>query len=137
MKRHTPVYIRFYSWQCMSEEKPSHEVEGFVHRAPRQDCAEAQIWEVYQQISQPRLCKKSFRWMLPLHRTLRLCRDLFWIINWVVQALDADWLTAVYHRYNKACMWYMANACIQALCVASYIRKTVNRCILAIYHAPP
>ena len=28
----------------MSEEKPSHEVEGIVRRAPRQDCVEAQIW---------------------------------------------------------------------------------------------
>ena len=29
----------------MSEQKPSHEVEGIVHRAPRQDCVKAQIWE--------------------------------------------------------------------------------------------
>ena len=28
----------------MSEQKPSHEVEGIVHRATRQDCVEAQIW---------------------------------------------------------------------------------------------
>ena len=28
----------------MSEQKPSHEVEGNVRRAPRQDCVEAQIW---------------------------------------------------------------------------------------------
>ena len=28
----------------MSEHKPSHEVEGIVLRAPRQDCVEAQIW---------------------------------------------------------------------------------------------
>ena len=28
----------------MSEQKPSHEVEGIVHRALRQDCVEAQIW---------------------------------------------------------------------------------------------
>jgi hypothetical protein len=28
----------------MSEQKPSHEVKGIVHRAPRQDCVEAQIW---------------------------------------------------------------------------------------------
>jgi hypothetical protein len=33
-----------YSWQCMSEQKPSHEVKGIVRRAPRQDCVEAQIW---------------------------------------------------------------------------------------------
>uniref|UniRef100_A0AAZ3SUY4 Transposase Tc1-like domain-containing protein n=1 Tax=Oncorhynchus tshawytscha TaxID=74940 RepID=A0AAZ3SUY4_ONCTS len=28
----------------MPEKKPSHEVEGIVRRAPRQDCIEAQIW---------------------------------------------------------------------------------------------
>jgi hypothetical protein len=28
----------------MSEQKPSHEVQGIVRRAPRQDCVEAQIW---------------------------------------------------------------------------------------------
>ena len=28
----------------MSEQKPSHEVEGIVLRAPRQGCVEAQIW---------------------------------------------------------------------------------------------
>ena len=28
----------------MLEQKPSHEVERIVHRAPRQDCVEAQIW---------------------------------------------------------------------------------------------
>ena len=25
-------------------ERPSHEVEGIVRRAPRQDCVETQIW---------------------------------------------------------------------------------------------
>ena len=35
----------------MSEQKPSHEVEGIVRRGPRQDCVEAQIWEGYQNIS--------------------------------------------------------------------------------------
>ena len=44
LERHTPVYIRSHRWQCMSEQKPSHEVERSVHRAPRQDCVEAQIW---------------------------------------------------------------------------------------------
>jgi hypothetical protein len=38
LERHTPVYIRSHSWQCMSEQKPSHEVEGIVRRAPRRDC---------------------------------------------------------------------------------------------------
>ena len=28
----------------MSEQKPSHEVKGIVHRGLRQDCVEAQIW---------------------------------------------------------------------------------------------
>ena len=28
----------------MSEQKPSHEVEGIIYRAPRQDCVKAQIW---------------------------------------------------------------------------------------------
>ena len=27
----------------MSKQKPSHEFEGIVHRAPREDCVEAQI----------------------------------------------------------------------------------------------
>ena len=40
---HTPVYRRSHSWQCMSEQKPSHEVQGIVRRALRQDCVEAQI----------------------------------------------------------------------------------------------
>ena len=40
----TPDYIRSHSWQCMSEQKPSPEVKGIVHRVPRQDCVEAQIW---------------------------------------------------------------------------------------------
>ena len=35
----------------MSETKPSHEVEGTVHRAPRQDCVEAQIWRRVQKNS--------------------------------------------------------------------------------------
>ena len=44
LERHTPVYIRSHSWQCMSQQKPSHEVEGIVHRALRQDCVKEQIW---------------------------------------------------------------------------------------------
>ena len=28
----------------MSEQKPSHEMEGIVRRTPRQDCVEVQIW---------------------------------------------------------------------------------------------
>ena len=28
----------------MSEQKPSHEVEEIVRKAPTQDCVEAQIW---------------------------------------------------------------------------------------------
>ena len=43
MGRHTPVYIRSYSWQCMSEQKLSHQVVGIICRAQRQDCVEAQI----------------------------------------------------------------------------------------------
>jgi hypothetical protein len=35
----------------MSEHKPSHEVEGIVRRAQRQDCVEAQIWGRVQNIS--------------------------------------------------------------------------------------
>ena len=41
--KHTPVYIRTHNWQCMSEQKPSHEI-GIVCRALRQDSVEAQIW---------------------------------------------------------------------------------------------
>jgi hypothetical protein len=35
----------------MSEQKPSHEVEGIVCRAPKQDCVEAQIWGRNQNLS--------------------------------------------------------------------------------------
>ena len=42
---HTHIYIRSQIWQCMSEQKPSHEVEEIVVRtAPRQDCDKEQIW---------------------------------------------------------------------------------------------
>ena len=44
LERHTPFYIRSHSWQWMSEQKPSHEVELIDHRATRQDCVDAQIW---------------------------------------------------------------------------------------------
>ena len=50
-KAHTCLYKMSHSWQCMSEQKPSHKVEGIVCRAPRQDCVEAQIWGGYQHIS--------------------------------------------------------------------------------------
>ena len=43
-KAHTPDYIRSHSWQCMSDQKPNHEVEIIVRRAPRHDCVEIQIW---------------------------------------------------------------------------------------------
>ena len=36
--------MRSHSWQCISEQQPSHEVEGTVCRAQKQDCVEAQIW---------------------------------------------------------------------------------------------
>ena len=36
---------------AMSEQKPNHEVEGIVHRAPRQGCVEAQICGREQTIS--------------------------------------------------------------------------------------
>ena len=38
------AHIKSHSWQCVSKQKPSHEVEGIVHRASRQDCVDAQIW---------------------------------------------------------------------------------------------
>ena len=41
MEKHTPVYIRSHSGQRMSEQKPSHEFEGIVHK---QDCVKTQIW---------------------------------------------------------------------------------------------
>ena len=44
LERPTPVYIRSHIWQCMSAQTPSHEVEGIVRRALRQDCVKAQIW---------------------------------------------------------------------------------------------
>jgi hypothetical protein len=46
--RHTPGYIRFNSWQCMSEQKPSHEVEGII-RALRQHCVEVQVTKTFLQ----------------------------------------------------------------------------------------
>ena len=47
LERHTPVYIRSHSWQGISEQRPSREVEGTACRAQRQDCGEAQIWCIY------------------------------------------------------------------------------------------
>ena len=35
----------------MSEQKPSHEVEGIVNKAQRQDCVDAQIWGKVQKMS--------------------------------------------------------------------------------------
>ena len=40
---HTPVYVRSHIWHCMSELKPNHEVEGFVRRAPWQDCVSTDL----------------------------------------------------------------------------------------------
>ena len=48
LERHQPVYIRSHSWQCISEQKPSHEVKGTASGAHRQDRVEAQIWERLQ-----------------------------------------------------------------------------------------
>ena len=48
LERHTPVYISSHSWQCISEQKPSHEV---ACRAQRQHCVEAQIWGRLQKYS--------------------------------------------------------------------------------------
>jgi hypothetical protein len=52
----------------MSEQKPSHEVEGIVRRALRQDCVEAQIWGIcLQRWRSPRtqsentVCEHSLR----------------------------------------------------------------------------
>ena len=59
--KHTPVYIMSHSWQCMSEQKPSHEVEEIVRRAPRQYCNDAQIWGKV-----PKQCLQ--RWMSPRTR---------------------------------------------------------------------
>ena len=57
-RAHTPVYIRSYSWQCMSEQKTSHEVEAIVRRAPRQDLVDAQIlgkvWKVSAALNVPK-----------------------------------------------------------------------------------
>ena len=44
LERHTPVYIRSHSCQCMSEQNPSREVKGIVRREPRQDCVKTKIW---------------------------------------------------------------------------------------------
>ncbi|CDQ66566.1 unnamed protein product [Oncorhynchus mykiss] len=38
------AHICLYKVPQLSEQKPSHEVEGIVRRTPRQDCVEAQIW---------------------------------------------------------------------------------------------
>ena len=46
-KAHT---IMSHSWQCISEQKPSHELEGAACRAQRQDCVETQIWGRLQNI---------------------------------------------------------------------------------------
>ena len=43
-KRYIPVNIRSHSWQCLSEQKPRHEVEGTPCRTQRLGCVEEQIW---------------------------------------------------------------------------------------------
>jgi hypothetical protein len=91
-------------------------------------------------------------------------------INWVVRALNADWLTAQpwyirpyttgmtkyfiftalimlvtsFYNSNKAPLGFvvygqytMAKGCVQALCVASWMRTAHSRGILTIYHTPP
>ena len=42
---HLPTYITSPTWQCTSDRKPTHELEGIVRRAQRQDCVEAQMLE--------------------------------------------------------------------------------------------
>ena len=47
LERHTPVYIRSHSWQCMTvhvRAQTKHGVKGIVCRPPRQDCLEDEIW---------------------------------------------------------------------------------------------
>ena len=44
IERNTPAYIRSHSWQCMSEQKISHEIQWSVRRAQRLNCDEAYIW---------------------------------------------------------------------------------------------
>ena len=39
-----PVYIRTHSWQCISEQKPSYQVEWATCRGQRENCVKAQIW---------------------------------------------------------------------------------------------
>ena len=62
LERHTPVYIRSYSWQCMSDQNPSHEVEGIVRRAQRQDCIEAQIWGRVPKKCMEHWCSPRTQW---------------------------------------------------------------------------
>ena len=46
-KAHTCLYMVPQLTVHVKKQKPSHEVEGIVRRAQRQDCAEAQIWGTY------------------------------------------------------------------------------------------
>jgi len=44
-ERHTHLSIkRSNSWNCISEQKPSHEVKGTACSGQWQDCVETQIW---------------------------------------------------------------------------------------------
>ncbi len=58
LERHTPVYIRSHSWQCISEQNPSHEVKGTAC-TQRLDCAEAQIWGRLQKDSALKVPKST------------------------------------------------------------------------------
>ena len=68
--------------------------------------------------------------------------DPMHIINWVVQAQNADWLAAVVYLCNKARggvvygQYTAATVCIQTLRVVSCIRTALSRGILAICHTP-
>ena len=61
----TPAYIRSHSWQCMSEQTPSHGVKGIICRPQKQDCVKCLLFEgqwkfhnMAGQISERSLCCK-------------------------------------------------------------------------------
>ena len=131
----------------------------------------SQPWHATHYGRKPTCCVK-LSWIL--RRTLACCKTdkiqpdvdthhLQRITNWVVQALNADWLTAVVHQtvyhgydttFNLYCFNYIGNqfliairhlgglygqyttakGCVKALHAALCIRTALSCGILALYH---
>jgi hypothetical protein len=54
----------------MSEQKPSHEVEGIVRRAPRQECVEAtDLWKIPKMCAAFKVPKNTMVSIIPKWKT--------------------------------------------------------------------